>query len=142
MCLVPRECDVKFNNLKITLDHIRFNEYAFPMKQTLLIYKALADETRLRILALLLSESELCVCDIIAAIKLPQSTISRHLGHLRKAGLVNDRRCGMWIYYSIRDSVDTQKELISLLKKQLLNRKASVADREQLASFGEGNRCV
>ena len=111
------------------------------MKQNLLIYKALADETRLRILALLLSESELCVCDIIAAIKLPQSTISRHLGQLRKAGLVNDRRCGLWIYYSIRESCETQ-ELISLLKKQLLSSKASVADREQLASLGDGNRCA
>lgn len=113
-----------------------------PMKQNLLIYKALADETRLRILALLLLESELCVCDIIAAIKLPQSTISRHLGQLRKAGLVNDRRCGLWIYYSIRESGQTQSELISLLKKQLLNSKASVADREHLASLGEGNRCA
>ena len=112
------------------------------MKQHLLIYKALADETRLRILALLLSEGELCVCHIIAAIKLPQSTISRHLGQLRKAGLVNDRRCGLWIHYSIRESSETQKDLVSLLKKQLLNSNASAADREQLASLGQENRCA
>jgi ArsR family transcriptional regulator len=111
------------------------------MEQNLKVYKALADETRLRILALLLFESELCVCDIIAAIKLPQSTISRHLGHLRKAGLVNDRRCGLWIYYSIRNGSETQRELISLLKKQLPNSKASAADREQLGACRKENRC-
>ncbi len=112
------------------------------MEQNVQIYKALADETRLRILALLLSEGELCVCDIIAALKLPQSTISRHLAHLRKAGWVNDRRCGLWIYYSLRDSGASQQELIPILKNQLLNSKTSVADREVLARFGEGNRCA
>ncbi|MBI1920611.1 MAG: metalloregulator ArsR/SmtB family transcription factor [Geobacter sp.] len=112
------------------------------MKQNAQLYKALADETRLRILALLLSEGELCVCDIIAALNLPQSTISRHLAHLRKAGWVNDRRCGLWIYYSICDNSPSQKELIPALKKQLINDKTFIADRELLASFGEGNRCV
>ena len=112
------------------------------MKQNAQLYKALADETRLRILALLLSEGELCVCDIIAALKLPQSTISRHLANLRKAEWVNDRRCGLWIYYSIRDSGANQKELIPLLKKQLIHKKTSVADRELLASFGSENRCA
>ena len=68
------------------------------MKDNAQLYKALADETRLRILALLLAEGELCVCDIIAALKLPQSTISRHLAYLRKTRWVNDRRCGLWIY--------------------------------------------
>jgi ArsR family transcriptional regulator len=112
------------------------------MKQYLQIYKALADETRLRILALLLSEGELCVCDIIAALKLPQSTVSRHLARLRNAGWVIDRRCGLWIYYSIQDNGAGQKELITLLKKQLLNSKTAVADHELLASFSEGNRCA
>jgi len=112
------------------------------MKQNVQLYKALADETRLRILALLLSEGELCVCDIIAALKLPQSTTSRHLAHLRKAGWVNDRRCGLWIYYSIRDSGANQMELIPILKNQLLNTRTSLADRELLAGFGQGNRCA
>jgi ArsR family transcriptional regulator, arsenate/arsenite/antimonite-responsive transcriptional repressor len=112
------------------------------MKENVQIYKALADETRLRILALLFAEGELCVCDIIAALNLPQSTTSRHLAHLRKAGWVNDRRCGLWIYYSIRDCGANQKELIPLLKKQLLSSKTSLADRELLAGFGQGNRCA
>lgn len=112
------------------------------MNDILLLYKSLADETRLRILALLLAEGELCVCDIIVALKLPQSTISRQLAILRKAGWVNDRRCGLWIYYSIRENQGSQKELIPLLQKQLLNTKASAADRELLAGFGRDNSCA
>ncbi|ACH38859.1 helix-turn-helix transcriptional regulator, ArsR family [Citrifermentans bemidjiense Bem] len=108
------------------------------MKDILQLYKSLSDETRLRILALLLAEGELCVCDIIATLKLPQSTISRQLAILRKTGWVNDRRSGLWIYYSIRENQGRQQELISTLKQQLLGTKASVADREVLARFGRG----
>ena len=112
------------------------------MKETAQLYKGLADETRLRILALLLSEGELCVCDIIAALQLPQSTISRHLAYLRKAKWVTDRRCGLWIYYSIRDNETNQAELIPILRNQLLSTKTTVEDRRALAGFGEGNRCA
>ena len=112
------------------------------MKENVQLYKGLADETRLRILALLLSEGELCVCDIISALKLPQSTISRHLAYLRKAKWVNDRRCGLWIYYSIRGDGASQAELIATLKMQLLNTRTAVEDRKVLAGFGEGNRCA
>ena len=68
------------------------------MEQETKIFKALAEETRLRILALLL-EGELCVCEIIAALELPQSTISRHLAYLRNHGWIRDRRQGAWMYY-------------------------------------------
>ena len=113
------------------------------MNDILLLYKSLADETRLRILALLLGEGgELCVCDIIAALKLPQSTISRQLAILKKTGWVNDRRCGLWIYYSVRENAGPQGELIPLLKKQLLKTSTSADDRETLAGFGCDNSCA
>ena len=89
---------------KVRLDYIHLCGYSRPMKENAQLYKGLADETRLRILALLLSEGELCVCDIIAALRLPQSTISRHLAYLRKARWVNDRRCGLWMTGCIRRS--------------------------------------
>lgn len=63
------------------------------------IFKALADPIRLRVIILLLY-GELCVCDLIAVLNLPQSTISRHMGRLRTAGLVRDRREGKWVHYS------------------------------------------
>src|SRR5215208_5415550 len=64
------------------------------------LFKALADATRLRILGLLLT-GEVCVCDIHEALKIPQPKASRHLAYLRKAGLVETRRQGLWIHYRL-----------------------------------------
>jgi ArsR family transcriptional regulator len=72
------------------------------MQKEAKIFKALADETRLRILALLL-EGEMCVCEIIAALELPQSTISRHLAYLRNSDWVLGRRQGGWMYYRLNE---------------------------------------
>lgn len=66
------------------------------------LFRALGDETRLRIVALL-SHGELCVCHIEAALDLNQSTASRHLGILRTAGVVDCRREGTWVYYRLTD---------------------------------------
>jgi ArsR family transcriptional regulator len=65
------------------------------------LFKALADTTRLRMLMLLLSEGELCVCELTHALDEIQPKISRHLAQLRESGLVLDRRNGQWIYYRI-----------------------------------------
>jgi len=65
-----------------------------------LMLRAFADETRLRILNLL-SRGELCVCDLMTVLNAPQSKISRHLGYLRKAGLVTGRKEGLWKHYSL-----------------------------------------
>jgi ArsR family transcriptional regulator len=62
------------------------------------LFKALADATRLRILGLLLT-GEVCVCHIHESLKIPQPKASRHLAYLRKAGLVETRRDGLWIHY-------------------------------------------
>ena len=64
------------------------------------IFKALADDTRLRILNLL-RQREICVCEIVDVLGLCQSKVSRHLATLKHAGLVTCRREGPWIYYSL-----------------------------------------
>jgi ArsR family transcriptional regulator len=64
------------------------------------LFKALADETRLRILGLLLT-GEVCVCDIHESLRIPQSKASRHLAYLRRSGLVDTRREGLWIHYRL-----------------------------------------
>lgn len=64
------------------------------------LFRAVSDPTRLRILNLL-SESELCVCHIVEALRIPQPKVSRHLAYLRKAGLVLARREGLWIHYRL-----------------------------------------
>ena len=64
------------------------------------VYRALADETRLRILALL-RDGEVCVCHLQGSLRLPQPTISRHLAYLRKSRLVEARRDGVWMHYKL-----------------------------------------
>jgi ArsR family transcriptional regulator len=73
-----------------------------PMDAVEATYKALADRTRLRILSLLM-EGEVCVCDIHDTLRVPQPTASRHLSYLRRAGLVEARREGTWMYYRLAD---------------------------------------
>lgn len=70
------------------------------MKDIAKIYKALSDEARLRILNLL-HDGELCVCHIMDILHMGQSKVSRHLTYLKNAGLVHDRRKGLWVYYSL-----------------------------------------
>lgn len=69
------------------------------------LFKALGDETRLRIVALL-SHGELCVCHLESALALTQPTASRHLATLRAAGVVEPRRQGTWVYYRLADQPD------------------------------------
>ncbi len=112
------------------------------MKITARMFKALSDETRLRILCLLL-DGELCVCDIMAVLKLPQSTVSRHLAYLKNSGWVDDRRCGVWMYYSIMDNGNTlQKRLLESLRESLPSLEVAVADRERLSGFSQHNSCA
>lgn len=65
-----------------------------------LMFRAFCDRTRLRVLSLL-HDGELCVGDIVDSLKVPQPKVSRHLAHLRKAGLVEFRKEGLWCYYSL-----------------------------------------
>jgi len=73
------------------------------LRDYLLASKAVADEVRIRILKLL-EKSELCVCQIMVVTGLGQSTVSKHLGILKNAGLVECRHVGTWVYYRIADS--------------------------------------
>jgi ArsR family transcriptional regulator len=63
--------------------------------------RALADQTRLRILSLLSVREELCVCNFTDVLAMPQPKISRHLGILREASILLDRRDGQWIHYRL-----------------------------------------
>jgi ArsR family transcriptional regulator len=74
-------------------------------------YKALADRTRLRILALLM-DGEVCVCDIHDTLRLPQPTASRHLAYLRRAGLVEARREGTWKHYRLAELDPVVREIV------------------------------
>jgi ArsR family transcriptional regulator len=112
------------------------------MKTTVQYFKALADETRLRIMALLLASGELCVCDITATLQLPQSTVSRHLSYLKNAGWVIDRREGVWIIYAVTADNDMKKQLADVLKVRLPDLSSVAEDIKKIASFSKGSNCA
>lgn len=72
-----------------------------PVKDMASVLRVLGDERRMRILNLLM-RGELCVCELVDAIRVPQYKVSRHLRSLRSVGLVEARRNGRWMYYGIR----------------------------------------
>lgn len=95
------------------------------------LFKCLADDTRTKITLLIVSQGELCVCELTAALDLNQPKISRHLALLRSAGLLMDRRQGQWVYYSLhpelpawvnvvlKDVVDANQQWLETEAKRL-----------------------
>ncbi|MCU7846070.1 MAG: metalloregulator ArsR/SmtB family transcription factor [Candidatus Thiodiazotropha sp. (ex Monitilora ramsayi)] len=81
------------------------------------LFSSLSHETRLRCVSLLLQHDELCVCELTHAIGAAQPHISRHLAHLREAGLILDRREGLWIHYRINP--DLPSWVLSVLSETL-----------------------
>jgi ArsR family transcriptional regulator len=75
-------------------------------------FKALADETRLQIMVLLLENDELCVCDFVGALAQTQSKVSRHLRYLYNTGLVKDRREGLWMHYRMSPALTPAQRVI------------------------------
>lgn len=75
-------------------------------------FKALGDRTRLRILGLLLT-GEVCVCHIHESLRIPQPKASRHLAYLRRTGLVEARRDGLWMHYRLADLPDPVLRAVS-----------------------------
>lgn len=107
------------------------------MLQTAQIFKALADETRLRILNLL-EQQELCVCQIMEVLGIGQSKISRHLATLRNVGLVCDRRDATWIYYSLaKPQGPLHKQILGCVK--LLSKEVPIASEDIQALDGLGS---
>jgi ArsR family transcriptional regulator, arsenate/arsenite/antimonite-responsive transcriptional repressor len=94
------------------------------MKEAARFFKALSDESRLKMLWLLLNHRELCVCDVMAVLDITQSKASRHLAALRHIGIASDRKDGLWSYYSLRTEVEDAlaKDHLKLLKMTLAKR--------------------
>ena len=111
------------------------------MEQLAQLYKSLSEETRIRIMMLLM-QGELCVCDIQAVLEEPQSKISRHLAYLKHSGLLSSMRVGVWMHYSIKKSADEAcKAQLAFMKKQLWDLPLYRADREKLRKVKKEKRC-
>jgi ArsR family transcriptional regulator len=97
------------------------------------LFKALADSTRLRILGLLL-DGEICVCHIHESLGLPQPKISRHLAYLRRTGLVETRRDGLWVHYRLAPMGDpVMQALVDAAGHAIGHLASGEKDRRRLA---------
>jgi len=108
--------------------------YLMAMRNFAKLFKALSDETRIRILKVLL-ERECCVCEVMQALDISQSRASRNLGILEDAGFIKSRRDGLWIVYSIDEQRMNSHAapLIELLRDSLVNEEIILQDRERLS---------
>jgi len=97
------------------------------------IFKALSDETRLRIVKLL-EHGELCVCDIVAALNVVQPKASFHLGVLKEAGFIKDRKQGKWIHYSLNEA-DLFRRMLMVSVCEKANGSFIEEDQKRLARF-------
>ena len=104
------------------------------MKELIKAMKALSDETRLRIMKVLL-EKECCVCEIMQALDISQSRASRNLGILEDAGFLKARRDGPWIVYSIdRQTANSYvAPLAELLKNSPIRNELVKQDKKRLS---------
>jgi ArsR family transcriptional regulator len=106
------------------------------MKHLAQTLKALSDPIRLRIILLLQAEGELCVCDLMAVLQLPQSTVSRHLAYLKRSCWVDTRREGLWMHYTLsQESCTICKELLQTLRQHASSLPDAASDRTALAAF-------
>jgi ArsR family transcriptional regulator, arsenate/arsenite/antimonite-responsive transcriptional repressor len=114
------------------------------MKKEAQLFKSLADETRLKMLWLLLGREELCVCDIMGVLGITQSKASRHLRYLYHLGWVTDRREGVWMNYRLNVAPGSPEDKqLKLLADILGSRPEAQALRTRLeqwlAAKGQGN---
>jgi len=111
------------------------------MEQLIQLFRALSEEARLRIV-MLLTNGELCVCDLMAILGEPQSKISRHLAYLTHSGLTKSKRVGIWMHYSLKEPLDeVYKAEIECLKKQLSHFPQLCSDKVRLLELKKEGSC-
>ncbi|MFP4393594.1 MAG: ArsR/SmtB family transcription factor [Desulfohalobiaceae bacterium] len=105
------------------------------MQQAAKLFKVLSEVTRLRILGLL-QYGELCVCDLMEVLDMPQSTVSRHLARLKECGLVQDRRSTVWSYYRLTEpDNELHSKVLQALGQELAQTGQFQNDRQSLQAF-------
>jgi ArsR family transcriptional regulator len=107
------------------------------MKTEVLLFKALADPTRLRIAALLAVRGEVCVCHLAGALDAPEFKVSRHLAVLRSSGVVEARREGTWMHYRLADPRSAiERCVFQGLRRHLESHPTVAADLRRLNKTG------
>jgi ArsR family transcriptional regulator len=112
------------------------------METSLNIAKALADGNRMRVVAALMKQDELCVCQIVEMLRLATATVSRHMSILQNARLVQSRKDGRWVHYRLAEPFP--EPLRKWLLESLANSEKIKADRallEKILSCAPGDLC-
>ena len=105
-----------------------------------LLFKALADRTRLRVINLI-GDDEVCVCFFVEALKTNQPKISRHLAYLRRAGLVSARREGKWMHYRLVEPPDLHAaNIFREVRELLMSNPEMQRDKERFAKICFGTQ--
>ncbi|HZS05858.1 MAG TPA: metalloregulator ArsR/SmtB family transcription factor [Blastocatellia bacterium] len=113
------------------------------LPQLAALFKACADETRLRLLNLLAAEGEVCVCHLVDVLGTNQPKVSRHLAYLKRAGLVSDRKDGLWVYYRLAAPLaEHAGRLIECLNSCLLESPEMQRDVAKLREMQDGQTLV
>ena len=113
--------------------------------QQVSVFKALADETRLRLVNLFVTSGKsLCVCEMVDALKLPQYQISKHLNILKNSGLISVKKSGTWAYHSVNRDIIQNEKLYSFLKEFLSGDvfDEDIRNLDMRLILREGDRCV
>ncbi|WP_020409787.1 metalloregulator ArsR/SmtB family transcription factor [Hahella ganghwensis] len=96
------------------------------------LFKALADDTRLKAVSLILINGELCVCDLVTALNLSQPKISRHLAQLKASGILLDRKQKQWVYYRLNPAIPAWFDQV--LKLTVAGNEALITEARQRLS--------
>jgi ArsR family transcriptional regulator len=111
------------------------------MRELASVFKALSDETRLEIFALLLTGGELCVCDVEGTLGISQSKASRHLRYLLGAGLLTNKRVGVWMHYLVPRKVDpARREVIRAARRVVSDEKRAELEKKLAVWLAEKRR--
>ncbi|MGK5088831.1 metalloregulator ArsR/SmtB family transcription factor [Bdellovibrionota bacterium FG-2] len=111
------------------------------MRSEVQVFKALSDETRLKMVALLLRRGELCVCDFVEGMRISQSKASRHLRYLQRAGLLEDRREAVWVYYRVNRKPSLFQKAVLKTIEALFSSAPIKEAQVQLEKWLKGKRC-
>ena len=112
------------------------------MRDLIAKLRALADETRLQMLALIQKRGELCVCDFVNVLEITQSKASRHLRYLLNAGFLQDRREAVWSYYRIAENLDPQHQVLLGSVRKLADGEWLAEHEQRLSTWLKQKGCV
>jgi len=112
------------------------------MKSHLKVFKALSDKNRLRIMKML-EARPMCVCEITAVLNLAPSTVSKHLSLLHEAVLIEDRKEGKWVNYSLssKSLLPFVSEMLKVLRRSLKDDPEVLADMEKAKKINRVELC-